>query len=150
MATFTTRFLGCKVSHTDAEAIREALLRDGHREAPREADVAARAARTHARVYVTGCAANLADAFDGLPPNVRVIARPSEATPAAVAGDVGAIGCIDAAPRLGRTRAFVKIQDGCSFSCSFCVVPLVRGRSRSRAADAVVAEVRRRVAHGHR
>jgi threonylcarbamoyladenosine tRNA methylthiotransferase MtaB len=47
-------------------------------------------------------------------------------------------------------RAFVKIQDGCSFSCGFCVIPLVRGASRSRSADAVLAEVRRRVTHGHR
>jgi threonylcarbamoyladenosine tRNA methylthiotransferase MtaB len=47
-------------------------------------------------------------------------------------------------------RAFVKIQDGCSFSCGFCVIPLVRGASRSRAAGAVLAEIRRRVAQGHR
>jgi threonylcarbamoyladenosine tRNA methylthiotransferase MtaB len=47
-------------------------------------------------------------------------------------------------------RAFVKIQDGCSFSCSFCVVPIVRGGSRSRAAAAVLAEIRRRVDQGHR
>jgi threonylcarbamoyladenosine tRNA methylthiotransferase MtaB len=43
----------------------------------------------------------------------------------------------------------VKVQDGCSFSCNFCVIPFVRGRSRSRAADAVLREIRRRVAHGH-
>jgi threonylcarbamoyladenosine tRNA methylthiotransferase MtaB len=47
-------------------------------------------------------------------------------------------------------RAFVKVQDGCSFSCNFCVIPLVRGASRSRRADAVLAEVRRRVGQGHR
>src|SRR5918997_6071829 len=106
MATFTTRFLGCKVSHADAEAIREALLAAGHSAASGPADVAvvntccvtheavrksrqaaARAARTHRRVYVTGCAANLDGAFRGLPENVRVVARPSEGTPAAVAGD---------------------------------------------------------------
>jgi threonylcarbamoyladenosine tRNA methylthiotransferase MtaB len=42
------------------------------------------------------------------------------------------------------------VQDGCSFSCTFCVVPLVRGPSRSRRASAVLAEIRRRVAQGHR
>jgi threonylcarbamoyladenosine tRNA methylthiotransferase MtaB len=42
------------------------------------------------------------------------------------------------------------VQDGCSFSCHFCVVPLVRGASRSRPAAAVLREVRRRVAQGHR
>jgi threonylcarbamoyladenosine tRNA methylthiotransferase MtaB len=100
---------------------------------------------------VTGCAANLgAEAFSGLPANVTVVARPSEETPTFVAGDVGALGCVQADARLDRVRAFVKIQDGCSFSCNFCVIPLVRGASRSRSAAAVLDEVRRRVAQGHR
>jgi threonylcarbamoyladenosine tRNA methylthiotransferase MtaB len=169
VATFSVRFLGCKVSHSDAQAVREALLRDGHSQEDRGADVAvvngccvtheavrksrqavSRAARTHARVYVTGCAANLTGAFAGMPDNVVVVARRSEETPAFVAGDVGAIGCVGADARLERIRAFVKVQDGCSFSCNFCVVPLVRGASRSRPAEAVVAEVQRRVAQGHR
>ena len=100
MTTFSVRFLGCKVSYTDAQDVRERLLADGHleqgidsgsdvaivntccvtHEAVRKSrQAAARAARTHDRVYVTGCAANLAgDAFSGLPANVTVIARPSE------------------------------------------------------------------------
>ena len=170
MATFSVRFLGCKVSHVDAHEVRERLLGDGHTERGAGAEVAvvntccvtheavaksrkeaARAARTHARVYVTGCGANLAaDAFTGLPENVVVVARRSEETPAFVAGDVGAIGCVQADVRLERVRAFVKVQDGCSFSCAFCVIPLVRGGSRSRSAGAVLAEIRRRVEQGHR
>ena len=169
--TFSVRFLGCKVSHTDAHEVRERLLGDGHverghgdgadvavvntccvtHEAVRKSrQAAARAARTHGRVYVTGCASNLADAFAGLPENVSVVARRSEETPAFVAGDVGTLGCVQADARLDRIRAFVKIQDGCSFSCNFCVIPLVRGASRSRSAVAVVDEVRRRVEQGHR
>src|SRR5205823_4040505 len=102
------------------------------------------------RVYATGCAANLAtDAFAHVPENVRIVARPSEETPAAVAGDVGAIACVQGDARLDRVRAFVKVQDGCSFSCNFCVIPLVRGSSRSRSAPAVLREVRRRVDQGH-
>ena len=81
---------------------------------------------------------------------MTLVARPSEETPAAVAGDVGAIGCVQADARLERMRAFVKIQDGCSFSCSFCVIPLVRGGTRSRRARAVLGEIERRVAQGHR
>ena len=170
MTSFSIRFLGCKVSQTDAQEIRERLLTDGHAEASDPAEIAvvntccvtheavrksrqavSRAARTHARVYVTGCGANLAgEAFAGMPANVTVVARPSEQTPAFVAGDVGAIGCVRADARLDRVRAFVKVQDGCSFSCNFCVVPLVRGASRSRSAAAVLAEIRRRVAQGHR
>ena len=169
MASFSVGFLGCKVSFTDAQAVRERLLADGHTERGIGAEIAvvntccvtgeavsksrrtvSRAARTHQRVYVTGCAAHLAGAFDSMPPNVTVVARQSEETPAAVAGDVGAIGCVQAHTRLERTRAFVKIQDGCSFSCAFCVIPLVRGGTRSRRADAVLGEIERRVDQGHR
>jgi threonylcarbamoyladenosine tRNA methylthiotransferase MtaB len=164
------RFLGCKVSYADAQAIRERLLADGHAERSDAADVAvvntccvtheavrksrhaaARAARTHRRVYVTGCGANLAaDGFAGLPENVVVVARRSEQTPEFVAGDVGAVGCVHADARLERVRAFVKVQDGCSFSCAFCVIPFVRGESRSRRAADVLREIRRRVDQGHK
>jgi threonylcarbamoyladenosine tRNA methylthiotransferase MtaB len=170
MTSFSVSFLGCKVSHVDAHDVRERLLADGHEERPDGAEVAvvntccvtheavaksrkaaARAARTHGQVYVTGCGANLAsDAFAGLPENVVVVARRSEETPTVVAGAVGAIGCVRADARLDRVRAFVKVQDGCSFSCRFCVIPLVRGASRSRPAGAVLGEIRRRVEQGHR
>ncbi len=169
MATFSVRFLGCKVSYADAQAVRERLLADGHREVETAGDVAvvntccvtheavsksrqavSRAARAHGRVYVTGCAANLSSAFERVAPNVSVITKPSEDVPDVVAGDVGAIGCVQADARLERTRAFVKIQDGCSFSCAFCVIPLVRGGTRSRSAGAVLAEIARRVGQGHR
>ncbi|OLD62271.1 MAG: tRNA (N(6)-L-threonylcarbamoyladenosine(37)-C(2))-methylthiotransferase MtaB [Ignavibacteria bacterium 13_1_40CM_2_61_4] len=40
----------------------------------------------------------------------------------------------------GRTRAFLKIQDGCDFHCSFCTIPLARGTSRSQPADAVIRQ----------
>jgi threonylcarbamoyladenosine tRNA methylthiotransferase MtaB len=170
VARFSIRFLGCKISYVDAQAVRERLLADGHSELDDGAEIAvvntccvtheavrksrhaaSRAARTHARVYVTGCGANLAaDGFAGLPDNVVVVARRSEETPEFVARDVGAIGCVRADARLDRVRAFVKVQDGCSFSCAFCVIPLVRGPSRSRAAEAVLREVRKRAQQGHR
>jgi threonylcarbamoyladenosine tRNA methylthiotransferase MtaB len=170
VATFSVQFLGCKVSHADAQALRERLLHDGHDQVGDGADVAvvntccvtheavrksrhaaARAARSHERVFVTGCGARLpGNPFAGLPANVTVVPRPSEGTPAFVAGSVGAIGCVRADVGLDRVRAFVKVQDGCSFSCNFCVIPLVRGRSRSRRASAVLAEVHKRVAQGHR
>jgi threonylcarbamoyladenosine tRNA methylthiotransferase MtaB len=170
VAGFSVRFLGCKVSYADAQLIRERLLADGHTEQEEGADVAvvntccvtheavrksrhaaSRAARTHARVYVTGCGANLAaDGFAGLPENVVVVPRRSEDTPEFVARDVGPIGCVRAQAKLDRVRAFVRVQDGCSFSCAFCVIPLVRGPSRSRTAEAVLREVGKRVDQGHR
>src|SRR5918995_3068035 len=169
MATFSVAFLGCKVSHADAQEIRERLAAEGHQEAGEQVDVAVlstccvtheavrksrqaarRASRRAGRVYLTGCAANLEGAFDGLPGNVRVVSLPAERAGTFVARDVGAIGCTRAEIGLDRVRAFVKVQDGCSFSCRFCVIPQVRGASRSRSATAVLAEVRRRVAQGHK
>jgi len=171
VATFRVDFLGCKVSHADAQAVREALLADGHEERDdgcaeiavisgccvtnealaKSRKAASRAARTHGRVYLTGCAANLpAASLTGLPDAVTVVAKRSEETAAFVAGDVGTIGCVQADARLDRVRAFVKIQDGCSFSCNFCVIPLVRGSSRSRSAAAVLSEIRRRIDQGHK
>jgi threonylcarbamoyladenosine tRNA methylthiotransferase MtaB len=50
----------------------------------------------------------------------------------------------------GRTRATVKVQDGCNANCSFCIIPSVRGRSRSLAPASVIAEVRALVDRGYR
>jgi threonylcarbamoyladenosine tRNA methylthiotransferase MtaB len=49
-----------------------------------------------------------------------------------------------------RTRALVKIQEGCSQPCSFCVVPRVRGREQSRSQDDVIPEVKSRVVEGYK
>lgn len=42
---------------------------------------------------------------------------------------------------VGHTRAYVKIQDGCNQFCSYCIIPYVRGRIRSRSEEAVLREV---------
>ena len=49
-----------------------------------------------------------------------------------------------------RTRPTLKIQDGCNHRCSYCVIPLVRGRSRSLAPARVIAEIRRLLDAGAR
>jgi len=168
MATFSVEFLGCKVSQTDAQALRERLAGDGHVEAADGADVhvvngccvthealrktakaARQAARAGAKVYVTGCAANLGR-LDLAADGIEVLAARSEDAPGLVADRLGATGCVGPAPGLERTRVFLKVQDGCSFSCSFCVIPQVRGQSRSRATEAILAEARKRIAAGHR
>lgn len=48
-----------------------------------------------------------------------------------------------------KTRVNIKIQDGCNQFCSYCIIPYVRGRIRSRRAEDVVAEVRRVVDQGY-
>jgi threonylcarbamoyladenosine tRNA methylthiotransferase MtaB len=49
-----------------------------------------------------------------------------------------------------RTRAFIKVQDGCNSFCSYCIVPFVRGREKSLPVDEVVAEVRHRIGDGYK
>jgi len=49
-----------------------------------------------------------------------------------------------------RTRAFIKVHDGCNSFCSYCIVPLVRGREKSTPIDRVVAEVKHRIAEGYK
>ena len=48
----------------------------------------------------------------------------------------------------GKVSAFVSVMRGCDQYCSYCIVPYVRGREKSRPADEIVAEVRELVAHG--
>lgn len=49
---------------------------------------------------------------------------------------------------LEHTRAYLKIQDGCNQFCTYCIIPYVRGRIRSRAPEDVEAEVKRMAAKG--
>ncbi len=169
---FSVEFLGCKVSHVDARQLRDALVAAGHEEAApgtaadlalintccvtaeavaKSRKAASRASRTASRVVLSGCATALPGSpFARLPSSVSVLPGPAEQVAVALGGDAEAIGCTQAASRFDRVRAFVKIQDGCSFRCEFCVIPLVRGGSRSRSAEAVLREVSRRVEQGHR
>ena len=60
-------------------------------------------------------------------------------------GDVAELRTVPSMPAgepLGRSRPNVKVQDGCSNRCAFCVIPSVRGRSRSATAEAVIREIR--------
>jgi threonylcarbamoyladenosine tRNA methylthiotransferase MtaB len=168
----STEFLGCKVSQTDQQQLRETLAQAGYHETARgdvhvvngccvtaEAVAKTRQAVRRAlsggsgRVIVTGCAASLPGTpFADLGSAVHVVKERSEATPHAVAALLGRLGCQTADPqrsRRTRQRAFVKVQDGCSFSCAFCVIPLVRGATRSRPVAEILDDARRRVSAGH-
>ena len=63
---------------------------------------------------------------------MTVVRETAEEAAERIARELGATACVGPAPRLERTRAFVKVQDGCTFGCAFCVIPRVRGASRSR------------------
>ena len=68
-------------------------------------------------------------------------------TPRLLIGNIFQTRDVLVAPVLGgegnHTRPTLKIQDGCNNRCSFCVIPFVRGKSRSLPADAVLSEIRR-------
>ena len=168
--SFSVEFLGCKISQTDMQGVRERLLAGGLEEAREGGAVhvvntccvtneavaksrkAVRAAlrRGAEHVYVTGCATRLGADRSRAPARVTVVRETAEEAAERIARELGATACVGPAPRLERTRAFVKVQDGCTFGCSFCVIPRVRGASRSRPLRAVLDEARRRIAQGHR
>ena len=66
-------------------------------------------------------------------------------------GYLGRTGCqdsVNSSYNSSRTRAFIKIQDGCQNFCTYCIVPLVRGREISVPAERVVTEIKQRVDGG--
>jgi threonylcarbamoyladenosine tRNA methylthiotransferase MtaB len=74
------------------------------------------------------------------------------ARPEVAVADIGAAHDVPIAPFArvtGRSRAFVKIQDGCQHRCAFCIVPVARGRSRSREPKVVLDQVRDLLAAGY-
>ena len=50
----------------------------------------------------------------------------------------------------GKTRAFLKIQDGCDLKCSYCIIPRVRGKSRSIGPDSIIRNIRKLIDRGYR
>lgn len=64
--------------------------------------------------------------------------------------DAGDLGAGFTAGASVQTRAYLKVQDGCDYNCSFCTIPLARGASRSLDADAVVDQARILVGQGFR
>ncbi|RJP31784.1 MAG: MiaB/RimO family radical SAM methylthiotransferase [Actinobacteria bacterium] len=57
-------------------------------------------------------------------------------------------GCGSREPETRRTRSFIKVQDGCERACSYCIVPLARGKERSRPVGEIMHEATRCIATG--
>ena len=169
---------GCKANQYDTQVLREALGRRGLEETGPGADLvvvntctvtaeAGRKARQlirrigretpGARVAVTGCLAESEPEILREIPNVEWVLGNGEAKrPVNFLRQIGQevdpeelgipAGITEFA---GHRRAFLKIQDGCDKRCAFCIIPHVRGRSTSRPAEELAAEVGRLVASGH-
>jgi threonylcarbamoyladenosine tRNA methylthiotransferase MtaB len=124
----------------------------------------ARRLNPRARVVVAGCGPLLAGATpfaeaDLVVGNLekdellRLLAAIAPDRPRARIGDMAESRVVQAGggyERQGRTRAFLKVQDGCPAACTYCIVPRVRGPSRSVPFEVAVAAARRLAELDHR
>ncbi|NDV18004.1 MiaB/RimO family radical SAM methylthiotransferase [Pseudodesulfovibrio sp. JC047] len=180
MITFYTATLGCKINQYETRAIGEAWAGGDAREVdtPQEAElilvnscaVTANAVadlrqsvrRFHrdnpdAAIIITGCAAQIMpDELGALPGVVRVVSQKDK--PQLLNGpqstDQPEPGVSRFAPfsisGYGRARAVVKVQDGCSHNCTYCIIPTTRGKSISRPVIDILEEVARLLDSGFR
>ncbi|MDD5450265.1 MAG: tRNA (N(6)-L-threonylcarbamoyladenosine(37)-C(2))-methylthiotransferase MtaB [Candidatus Omnitrophica bacterium] len=167
--------LGCKVNQYETELMRERLLGAGFEEASPgvPADIyiintctvtqktdsesrrlirLARRQNPASRVIVTGCYAELdSDEIEKVAGGLTIVKNSEKS---GILGylrrDTGQAPSHTISGFTGRTKAFIKVQDGCDNFCSYCKVPLVRGRSRSRAAGEVLTEIGKIVSNGYK
>lgn len=140
-------FNSCAVTHVASRKSRR-ILRQIRRRYPA------------ARIVATGCYADLSpERVRELGVDMVVANRDKDRLPEVLAArgwlvDADPIPAADAAPFVAdageRTRAFLKVQDGCDNRCSFCIITVARGRGRSRPRSRVVEDVRQLVSLGYR
>ncbi len=177
--TFAVKTLGCKVNQYESQALREKLLGLGFSEsegnladvyvvntcavtvkADRESfDTLRQLNRINpqAKIFVTGCSAqNNPDILKNMEGVSRVLKNnEKESLPDFVSAIDGAVPATKREPSLitqfrGHTRAFLKIQDGCNNCCSYCIIPKLRGNSRSRPMHSIVEEAKKLAGNGYK
>jgi len=167
--------LGCKVNQYDTQVIRESFARAGFKEinngakadiyvintctvtstADRKSRDLIRFSRRQnpkARIIVTGCYTELnSDEICAIPGVTHIINNQDKNRITELINEHNGLNGHNAtgiSSFCGHTRAFLKIQDGCNNSCSYCKVPMVRGRSQSRPLDGIVQEASKLVSNG--
>jgi len=163
------RMVGCRLNQSEIDAMARQFSGLGHEivDSPAEADhfvintcaVTNEAAKTSRKLIrdfhrvnpavettVTGCYAQIAPGEIGQLPGVRrVVDNGSKSQLVSqITGEW--IDVFDSEPHerdaaFGRTRAFVKVQDGCDNACTFCVTTIARGAGRSRTIGEVLREI---------
>lgn len=160
---FYQKIFGCKVNRYDAELLRFSLIEAGYEETEKteEADLIIlhscvvthkaerdvrkachhfrRLSKKNAILILTGCF-------------ISSLSQIEEIDFSGSIRDVASLLDINLQDKTGlqkRARAIVKVQEGCRFSCSYCIVPKVRGRSRSRPKEEVLSEIGRLLDLGH-
>lgn len=172
--TFKVVTLGCRTNQYEGQAYTDQLKSVGYEEVgddevaeicivntctvTESADSSSRHAirelarkHPHSKLVVTGCMA------DSHPEKTRAIEGVSAVIPNAKKEELLQIVLPEETwPEFsikqfdGHTRAFVKVQDGCNSFCTYCILPYVRGRSRSRSVDAIEKEVHELIANGYK
>ena len=172
-AKLKTATLGCKVNQYETQLVREGLLGAGYVDAgeaenadlcivntctvTNEGDSKSRQIirRMHrknpdARIVVMGCYATRAPEEVAELPGVAEVVTDKRELPDLM----GRFGVVDLPKGIsgmsGRSRAYVKVQDGCLLNCSYCIIPKVRPQMYSRPEQEVVNEVRGLVDGGFR
>jgi len=106
------------------------------------------AKRGHAQTIVMGCAAALDDGVIAALPSVRAVVANADPAMVLRAAGFDDVGTQHAAPlRSTKTRALLKIQDGCDEHCTFCATTLARGDNRSRGVSELIEEARQLAEH---
>jgi len=168
--TFRLRNLGCKVNQYEGEAVAQMLADAGIERVSdgdgadlvlvntctvtasaaakgRKAIRAERRNSPRARLVVTGCMAEKNSAELSAMSEIDLVVPNREKGRVLAALGVAASGLdqddLALARPTERTRAYVRVQDGCEQRCSYCVLPEVRGRERSRPAALVLEEIGR-------
>lgn len=157
--------LGCKVNETESACIMASLEKLGWevsdklccadiyvlntcavtREAEKKSrQLVARAKKFNpsAQIFLCGCASEK-DKKQFTDKGVAFVcgAQKKEQIINAVCGLFGGENCGLSYPKQTKTRAFVKIQDGCNNFCSYCIIPYLRGREKSRKIDDILGEI---------
>lgn len=172
MTSFSLQNFGCRVNQAEAFEWAEEFQRAGLRleRDPARSDVIvvntctvtsradrdvrkflARVNRENpgARVLVTGCLVERARAeLEGLS-NITLLSNGEKGRLASLVSGL-AQGAADLSPGRFRARALLKVQDGCDCRCTFCIIPSVRGRSRSIPRAAALRRLEALAAQGFR
>ncbi len=172
--TFQIATLGCRTNQYESQAFADQLLALGYEEAQgassanlciintctvtQSADAHSRRqirhlARKHpqARFIVTGCLAERdPKQLKAVLPDVEIVSNRHKHCLIQAALPDREVPEFSISQFDAHTRAFVKIQDGCNSFCSYCIIPYVRGRSRSRNKEEILREVQTLISNGYR
>ena len=133
--------IGCRLNQAEIETMGRQFQAGGH-------EIVGDAAAADA-IVINTCAVTAEAARDARR-LTRRFHRANEAAQIVLTGCYATLAPETATPgSFGRTRAFVKVQDGCDNRCTFCVTTIARGAGRSRPLADVVAEVGRFAAAGY-